>query len=204
LGIGAWKSVIAFPLVLALSGSVTPAAAQPTDTPETPAYTKGSLGWSVAGGGALPIGWLAADADRRLWLATFEVGRIMTEVHGPGPLSGHLELLAQAMPVASYGVGEFWGVGLNPFFLRWNFTGTASVRPFGELSAGFMLLDWRSSGPYQYTSNFNEQIGFGVRLGRPRGALVIGGRFMHISHGGTSAPSPAIDTYSVYVGYSSH
>jgi hypothetical protein len=190
--------------LLALSGSGTPAAAQPTDTQQPPAYTKGAISWSVAAGGALPIGWLAADADRRLWLATFEVGRIMTEVHGPGPLSGQLELLAQVMPVASYGAGEFWGVGLNPFFLRWNFSGTARVRPFGELSAGFMLLDWQSSDPYQYTSNFNEQIGFGVRVGRPRGALVIGGRFMHISHGGTSAPSPAIDTYSLYVGYSSH
>jgi hypothetical protein len=204
LEIGSWQSVIALPLVLALSGSVTPAGAQPTDAQQPRAYAKGSIGWSIAAGGALPIDWLSADSDRRLWTATAEIGRIMTEEHGPGLLAGHLEMVGQVMPVVSSGVGEFWGVGLNPLSLRWNFSGTARVRPFGELSAGFMLLDWQSSGPYQYTSNFNEQIGFGVRLGRAPGALVIGGRFVHISHGGTTAPSPAIDTYSLYVGYSSH
>jgi hypothetical protein len=138
-----------------------------------------------------------------MWQASVEIGRIMTEAHGPGILRGQLELLLQAMPVVVSSDADFWGVGLTPLFLRWNFSGTEVVRPFVELAAGFMLIDWETPGPYRYLRNFNEQIGLGLRIGAgSRGSFVVGGRFQHISRGSTE-PSPSLDTYSIYAGYSS-
>ena len=139
-----------------------------------------------------------------MWHGALEVGRVINEEHGPGMLAGQFELLVQAMPVVGSGPTEFWGVGLTPVFLRWNFAGADRLRPFAELAAGFMLIDWKTPRPYTHTRNFNEQVGVGLRIGRgSHGGLVGGGRFQHISHGSRTQPSPGIDTYSVYVGFSS-
>jgi Lipid A 3-O-deacylase (PagL) len=178
------------------------AAAQPLGAAQSSVYRKGSIDWSVIAGGALPVDLLAARSDRRLSLAAIEVGRIMSGPLGSGPLSGQFELLAQVMPIVVRGPEEFWGVGISPVF-RWSFSGTKSLRPFAELSAGLMLIDWDAPATGRVTRNFNEQMGLGVRIGNPSGrALVVGYRFQHISNGSPSLPSPAVDTHQIYVGLS--
>jgi len=185
-------------LLVAHNGAAQPVggAAQPS------AYRKGSIDWNVIAGGALPVDLLAARSDRRLSLAAIEVGRIMSGRLGPGALSGQFELLVQVMPIVVRGPEEFWGVGISPIF-RWSFEGWKSLRPFAELSAGLMLIDWDMPADGRVGRNFNEQMGVGVRIGNPFGrALVAGYRFQHISNGSPDLPSPAVDTHLVYVGMS--
>lgn len=171
-------------------------AAQPT------AYRKGSIDWSVIAGGALPVDLLAARSDRRLSLAAVEVGRIMSAPLGPGALGGQFEILLQVMPVVVRGPEEFWGVGISPIF-RWSFTGWKGLRPFAELSAGLMLIEWDTPEAGRVGRNFNQQMGVGARIGNPSGrALIAGYRFQHISNGSPSLPSPAVDTHLIYVGVS--
>jgi Lipid A 3-O-deacylase (PagL) len=177
-------------------------AAQPLGAAQSSVYRKGSIDWSVIAGGALPVDLLAARSDRRLSLAAIEVGRIMSGRLGSGPLSGQFELLAQVMPIVVRGPEEFWGVGISPVF-RWSFAGWKGVRPFAEISAGLMLIDWDTVGDGRVGRNFTEQMGLGVRIGNPSGrALVTGYRFQHISNGSPSLPSPAVDTHQVYIGVS--
>jgi hypothetical protein len=178
-------------------------AAQPFGGAAPPsAYRKGSIDWGVIAGGALPVDLLAARSDRRLSLAAVELGRVMSEPIGPGPLSGQFEMLLQVMPVVVRGPEDFWGVGISPVF-RWSFAGWHRVRPFAELAAGLMLIDWDTEGEERVGRNFSEQMGLGVRIGNPSGrAFVTGYRFQHISNGSPSLPSPAVDTHLIYVGVS--
>lgn len=182
-------------------------AAQPFGgaAPPPSAFRKGSIDWSVIAGGALPVDLLDARSDRHLSLAAIELGRIMTAPVGPGPLSGQFEMLLQVMPIVVRGPEDFWGVGIGPVF-RWSFGGWTSARPFAEVSGGLMLIDWARPGDERdgrVGRNFNEQIGFGVRIGNPFGrALVTGYRYQHISNGSPSIPSPGVDTHLIYVGMS--
>jgi hypothetical protein len=180
------------------------AVGQSTATNGRDGYQKGSIDWGVVAGGALPVDLSSARPDRRLWMAAIELGRIMTGVHGPGPFAGQFELLVQAMPTVVRGPADFWGVGLSPLFVRWNFAGTRRVRPYAEAAAGLMLIDWETAGPGRVTRNYNEQVGFGVRVGNPSGrGAIVGYRFQHISNGSGSIPSPGIDTHLVFAGFSS-
>jgi hypothetical protein len=186
----------------------TLAASQPTVIPPATgspaaAYRKGSIDWSVLAGGALPVDLEGARSDRRLTLAAIELGRVMTGPLGPGPLRGQFEMLIQVMPVIVRGPEEFWGVGISPLFFRWSFSGAERVRPFAEVSAGLMLIDWAVPGVSRVVRNFNEQAGVGLRVGGASGrGLIIGYRFQHISNGDPDIPSPAIDTHLAYVGFS--
>jgi hypothetical protein len=170
---------------------------------QTVPYEKGALDFTFIGGGALPVDWLDANSERRMALVAFELGRMMTGPHGPGPLSGQFEMLLQAMPIVVRGPQDFWGVGLTPLFLRWNFTGTSRVKPYVEAAAGLMLIDWETPGLGRGTMNFNEQIGFGVRIGAtPRRSVMLGYRYQHISNGSPDLPSPGVETHLVYAGLS--
>ena len=66
-----------------------------------------------------------------------------------------------------------------------------------------MFVDWRTPGPGRIPGTFNEQVGFGMRVGHARGAgFLLGYRFQHISNGGRTHPSPAVDTHLLYAGVS--
>ena len=194
-------------IVPALAAAQPSGAGQPVSSGvPSPIYEKGAIEWGLVAGGALPVGLYSARPDRRLWLAAIEIGRIMTRELGPGPLAGQFEMLLQAMPIVVRGPADFWGVGLSPLFLRWNFSGTGRLRPYAEASAGLMLIDWEApgAGSGRVTRNFNEQVGFGLRIGGSTGrGPVVGYRFQHISNGSDAIPSPGIDTHSVFVGFSS-
>ena len=184
--------------ILALSISGTNAMAQTNDE-----YPKGSIDWRIIGGGALPVDLRSARPDRRLFFGAVELGRILTTRHGPGVLAGHLELSLQVMPIVVRGPEDFWGLGVTPVFVRWNFSGSRAVRVFADASAGLMFVDWKTPGPGRIPGNFNEQVGFGMRVGRARGrGFLLGYRFQHISNGGRAHPSPAVDTHLLYAGVS--
>ncbi len=164
---------------------------------------KGSIEWRIIGGGALPVDVVSARPDRRLSFGAVEIGRILTTTHGPGILAGQFELSLQMMPIVVRGPEDFWGVGLTPVFVRWNFSGTRVVRFFADASAGLMFVDWSTPGPGRIPGNFNEQVGFGARVGHTGGpGFLLGYRFQHISNGGRAHPSPGVDTHLLYAGVS--
>jgi hypothetical protein len=175
----------------------TNAVAQSTD--ELP---KGSIHWRIVGGGALPVDFVAARPDRRLTFGAVEIGRVFTAKHGPDILAGQLELSVQVMPIVVRGPEDFWGVGLTPVFVRWNFSGPGVVRLFADASIGMMFVDWSTPGPGRIVGNFNEQAGFGTRVGARSAGFLVGYRFQHISNGGRAHPSPGVDTHLLYAGVS--
>ncbi len=183
----------------------TPASAPPAPpadarTPDDD-FPKGAFYWGVLGGFSLPIDYKDSSSERKMGVFDLEVGRIMTRRHGPGPLAGQFEYLIQLQPTIVRGPDHFGGFGVTPILLRWTFAGGKQIRPTAEAGAGLMFIKWPDPQPNQVALNFYEQIGFGVRIGRPsRTGVVAGFRYQHISNGGRVHPATGTDAYIVYGG----
>ena len=99
------------------------------------------------------------------------------------------------------GPGHFGGFGFTPILLRWTFAGGKQIRPMVEVGSGLMFIKWPDPQPNELALNFYEQIGFGVRIGRPSKVGVVAGfRYQHISNGGRAKPATGTDAYIVYGG----
>ena len=177
-------------------------SASPADTgaPDND-FRKGAFYWSVLGGFSLPIDYKDSSSEQKMGVFDLEVGRIMTRRHGPGPLAGQFEYVIQLQPTVVRGPDHFPGFGVTPILLRWTFAGGKQIRPTAEAGAGLMFINWPDPQPNQLALNFYEQIGFGVRIGRPlRMGVVAGFRYQHISNGGRAHPATGTDAYIVYGG----
>ncbi len=190
-----------------IPASAPPATAAAPPTPPADArapdndFRKGAFYWSVLGGFSLPIDYNDSSSERKMGVFDLEVGRIMTRRHGPGPLAGQFEYLIQLQPTIVRGPDHFGGFGVTPILLRWTFAGGKQIRPTAEVGAGLMFIKWPDPQPNQLALNFYEQIGFGVRIGRPsKMGAVAGFRYQHISNGGRVHPATGTDAYIVYGG----
>ncbi len=184
------------------SDAAVPSAPQAPDS-QTPDkdFRKGAFYWRFAGGGSLPIDYRDSSSDKNIWMMTVEVGRMMTRRVGPGPLAGQFEYLLQGQPTIARGPDHFGGFGFTPILLRWNFAGGRQIRPIFEAGAGLMYIHWAEPKSNQLALNFYEQVGFGVRIGRPtKPGLIVGFKYQHISNGGRAKPSTGTDAYFVYGG----
>ena len=179
------------------ASSASAPAGQPTDND----FRKGAFYWSFLGGFSLPIDYKDSSSERTMGIFDVEVGRILTKRRGPGPLAGQFEYLLQGQATIVRGPGHFGGFGFTPILLRWTFAGGKQIRPTAEAGAGLMFINWPDPQPNQLALNFYEQIGFGVRIGRPsKTGVVAGFRYQHISNGGRAHPATGTDAYIVYGG----
>jgi Lipid A 3-O-deacylase (PagL) len=166
---------------------------------------KGTIDTSVMAGTSLPITLFRAHRERRLTMAAFQLGRVMTNERGEGALAGTFELLLEISPLASvHQPQNAFGFTASPLHMRWNFGGAAPrpVRVFAEASGGIILTN--VPVPARTTTlNFIDQAGFGLRLGRgARRTWLLGYRFQHISNAGRVQPNPGVNFNFVYAGVS--
>jgi hypothetical protein len=179
------------------AASAPPAGSQASDDD----FRKGAFYWSFLGGASLPIDYKDSSSERKMGIIDIEVGRVMTGRHGPGPLAGQFEYLIQFQPTVVRGPDHFGGFGFTPILLRWTFAGGKQIRPTVEVGSGLMYIKWPDPQPNQLALNFYEQVGFGVRIGRPsKTGVVAGFRYQHISNGGRAHPATGTDAYIVYGG----
>jgi lipid A 3-O-deacylase PagL len=172
--------------------------------PELP-FQKGTVEVGAIAGAALPISLFRARTNRRLAMASLQVGRVMTNQTGHGALAGHFELLLEITPLILVRQPETaFGLAMSPLFLRWNFAPSVShrMRLFGEVSGGILYTN--QAVPVRTTAfNFIDQAGFGVRVEqRPNRAWLMGYRFQHVSNGGRVRPNPGANFNFVYGGVS--
>lgn len=166
---------------------------------------KGSVEAGAIAGTTLPITLFRAHKDRHLTLGTIQVGRVMTNRLGTGPLAGSFEFLLEVAPlVLLQQPARTFGVAASPLHMRWNFlpVGARPVRLFAEASGGIFLTN--KAVPLSSTRfNFIDQAGFGLRVGRhPTRMWLVGYRFQHISNAGRVKPNPGVNLNFVYAGVS--
>lgn len=196
-GVILWVLLGAAPASAQSDGSATPHGFMQLE--------KGAVEVGAIFGSSLPVSWLRAHADRRITMASLDVGRVVTHTRGRGLLAGNFEFLLEITPFMvlhqpSHGVG----LTASPLHMRWNLRPLASGRlgVFAEASGGVIYTNG-ALPPRMASFDFIDQAGFGVRIAASnRREWLAGYRFLHISNAGLAKPNPSNNFNFVYVGVS--
>lgn len=151
----------------------------------------------TGGGYAVPGG----TSDTGVWNAGLRYGWILTRPHGPGFLEGRFEYAVDAVPafLVFQPANTAYGVGFNPFNLKWNFATRGRVVPYFELSGG-TLFTTKDVPTGTDRVNFTSSAAVGAHfLGESRNWSVEV-RYMHISNAGLGDLNPGINTVQVRLG----
>jgi hypothetical protein len=136
-----------------------------------------------------------------VWNAGLRYGFILTNAHGPGPLRGRFEYAVDAVPmyVIFQPRGATYGVGLNPFALKWLFDTSGWVAPYFDLGGG-VLLTSSQVPPGVSRVNFASGPAVGVSVGRGKAHWSIEVRLAHISDAGLTDNNPGINVIQLRAG----
>lgn len=162
----------------------------------------------TAGGHSVPGG----TGKTGIWDAGLRYGWVLLDSHGPGFLRGRFEYAIDAVPVYLIFEGNTYflpggrtsantayGVGVNPFALKWNFERHGNLVPYAELSGGLLFTTHKV--PLGTSSvNFTPSAAFGAHFLTQRFAYTLEARYLHISDAGLSSLNPGINTFEVHFG----
>jgi len=183
------------PLLLILFiALVAPAFARAQSGPEQGGH---ELTLWAGGGHSVPGG----RSQTGVFNAGLRYGWILTGPHLPGFLRGRFEYAVDAVPVffVFQPANTAYGVGFDPFALKWNFVRRGRLSPYLELCGGTLFTD-HAVPTYTNTVNFTDQAAFGVHVLGARHNVLLELRYMHISNAGLSNPNPGINTVQVRLG----
>lgn len=143
-----------------------------------------------------------STSDTGVWNVGLRYGWIVTDEVGPGPLRGRFEYAIDAVPlfVLTQRNRTAYGLGLNPFALKWNFVARQSLAPYFELGGGTLFTN-TPAPPGTSRVNFTTSGALGLHLPRGKYNWSAEIRFMHISNAGLASPNPGINTLQVRLGF---
>jgi lipid A 3-O-deacylase len=143
-----------------------------------------------------------STSNTGIWNLGVRYGWVLTDAVGPGPLRGRFEYAVDVVPVflLTQRNGAAYGIGLNPFALKWNFASSRSVTPYVELGGGTLFTNTHVP-PGTARVNFTTSGALGLHFLRSKYNWTAEVRFMHISNAGLTSPNPGINTIQVRVGF---
>ena len=143
-----------------------------------------------------------STSDTGVWNLGVRYGWVLTDAVGPGPLRGRFEYAVDVVPVflLTQRNGTAYGLGLNPFALKWNFAGAHGVTPYVELGGGTLFSNTQVP-PGTSRVNFTTSGALGLHFLRTKYNWSAEVRFMHISNAGLATPNPGINTIQVRLGF---
>jgi lipid A 3-O-deacylase len=148
-------------------------------------------GHSVSGG----------RGDTGVFNAGLRYGWILTGPHLPGILRGRFEYAVDAVPLffVFQPANTAYGVGFDPFALKWNFERHGRLSPYLELCGGTLFTS--HDVPFGTNPvNFTDQAALGVHILGDRHNVSLELRYMHISNAGLATPNPGVNTVQVRLG----
>lgn len=136
-----------------------------------------------------------------VWNLGLRYGWVLTRPHGPSFLNGRFEYAVDAVPMflVFQPRNTAYGVGFNPFDVKWNFATRGRVVPYLEIDGGTLFTNHNVPAGTN-TVNFTSSGAFGVHVLRERCNWSIEARYMHISNAGLATPNPGINTFQVRLG----
>jgi lipid A 3-O-deacylase len=148
-------------------------------------------GVAIGAGPGLPV--MGSSSHHDLATASVHYGCVLSDVVGSDHwYRGNWELRAELFGGAQFNSDVRYLVGALPV-LRYNFATASRWVPFADLGGGVCVTDIGSpdlGGTFQ----FNEQAGIGSHIFlRPKTAVTIEGRFIHISNAGLSTPNGGLN-----------
>jgi len=142
-----------------------------------------------------------SNASTGVWNVGLRYGWILTDPAGPGILKGRFEYAVDVVPVflVVQRTGTAYGVGLNPFALKWNFVPRHNVMPYIDIGGGTLFSNDKVP-PGTSHVNFTTSGAIGAHFLRSKYNWSVELRFMHISNAGLVTPNPGINTLQVRIG----
>ena len=147
-------------------------------------------------------GLTGSTSDTGVWNLGFRYGWVLTDAIGPGPLRGRFEYAVDVVPVflLTQRTGTAYGLGLNPFALKWNFVARHEIVPYLDIGGGTLLTNTQVP-PGTSHVNFTSSGAIGVHFLRSKYNWSAEVRYMHISNAGLATPNPGINTIQVRIGF---
>lgn len=128
-------------------------------------------------------------------------GWILTDAQGPGFLRGRFEYAVDVVPVfvVMQTTNTAYGLGVNPFALKWNFAAHGSVVPYVDIGGGTLFTNVKVPEGTSHV-NFTTSGALGIHFLHGKYNWSADVRYMHISNAGISRPNPGINTIQVRLG----
>jgi hypothetical protein len=128
-------------------------------------------------------------------------GWVITGAHLPGFLRGRFEYVVDAEPayLISQPSNTAYGVGFNPFGLKWNFERRGRLSPYFELSGGTLFTN-NDVPANTNTVNFTSAAALGTHVLGAKYNWSVELRYLHISNAGLATLNPGLNTVQVRVG----
>lgn len=196
---------LAFLILVALLSVVAPAArAQSTTAPDSgdrgPERGREWEIWTGAGGD--PIGTPKVTLGNSIWTVGVRYGWVLTDAHGPGLLRGRFEYAVDALPVlvAFQPGGKAYGIGFNPWIMKWNLVPRGRISPYIEVGGG-LVITTRQVPLGADTFNFTPSGAIGLNLLRGKYHWSIDFRYFHVSDAQITPFNPGTDTFGFRIGF---
>ncbi len=143
-----------------------------------------------------------STSDTGVWNLGVRYGWVLTDPVGPGFLRGRFEYAVDVVPVflLTQQNGTAYGIGLNPFALKWNFAASRKITPYAEIGGGTLFTN-TDVPPGTSRVNFTTSGAVGVHFLRSKYNWSSEVRYMHISNAGLATPNPGINTIQVRLGF---
>jgi hypothetical protein len=143
-----------------------------------------------------------STSDTGVWNLGVRYGWVLTDPIGPGALRGRFEYAVDVVPafVLTQRNGTAYGIGLDPFALKWNFAATRKVTPYAEICGGTLFTNTQAP-PGTSRVNFTTAGAVGLHFLRSKYNWSAEVRFMHISNAGLANLNPGINTIQVRLGF---
>lgn len=131
-----------------------------------------------------------------------QIGYTVTDVHGPFPVRGSLEVIFEPTFMMIVEPQETWGQGAS-LLLRYNFVTGTRWMPFFEVGVG--ILHWNLRIPRDLNSQFNFTIlgGPGINYFLTENLAITGQVGMHhVSNAGRRSPNVGVNSSMYLLGVS--
>ncbi len=147
-------------------------------------------------------GLTGSTSDSGIWNLGARYGWVLTGPHGPGFLRGRFEYAVDVVPVflVAQKTGTAYGLGLDPFALKWNFVTRGRVVPYAEIGGGTLFTNDKVP-PGTTRVNFTSGGALGLHFLRSKYNWNVEARYVHISNAGLATPNPGINTFQVRIGF---
>jgi lipid A 3-O-deacylase PagL len=198
-------STLAIPLLFAVVSWYVPAASAQSNTLPDSGDRRPERGHEVevwTGAGGDPIGTPGVTLGNSVWNLGVRYGWVLTDAHGPGFLRGRFEYAVDALPVVMVFQpgGRAYGIGFDPWIMKWNFETHHRVSPYVELGGG-ALVTTREIPVGEARFNFTPTGAIGVNLLRGKYHWSIDFRYFHISDAQITSFNPGTDTFGLRIGF---
>jgi lipid A 3-O-deacylase len=175
------------------------AAADPLDVLRSPGW---NAGFFIGGSQSF-----ANTPSAQSFVIAGRFGRVLTHEVGQNALRGSFEMDVDIIPLNEFWIhGAQYAGGIDPFIVRWNFTGGQTLSPYIAAVGGVLFSTHNLPPGDTSTVNFTSGAELGLQwFHRERRSINFAAKVYHLSNASIGTKNPGINgAVQFMVGYAWH